>query len=348
MSTDLADFTEQTALGLWKCPDSQLILPADAPRPEWLGMRKAGIGGSDAAALMGDNHYDDGTPFFVWLDKTSDPNPDENEKRNNAMERGSMMEPIVRAKFEAKHPEIKTRRQGLHRSRKHPILLASVDCLTDDGGGAEFKTATSFSIKAWPEDWRDGVCPPLYAWQAKHYMLVTGRSHWYVVALIIDTWELVVWVIERDEQELELLQVVETEFWATHVETGIAPDIDWDHYTNAEVNARFPEATEGVLKLRSDTEQGLQLRELYTLRAALGAEKKEAEQEYDAVTDRMRMIAGPHEEVQLDGKKVFTLKNSSTNKVTNAGIAAAFGEDAVEKCKVRSYGRRISVSKNAI
>ena len=53
----------------------------DMPRDKWLELRRQGIGGSDAAAIMGLNPWK--TPMDIWLEKTGeflDDEEPENEK----------------------------------------------------------------------------------------------------------------------------------------------------------------------------------------------------------------------------------------------------------------------------
>lgn len=335
-----------TVIKPWSCPDSTLILKADAERAEWLKWRKGGIGGSDAASLMGDNPYDDGTPFFVWQDKTSDDDPEKADKRNKAMERGQMMEGIVRKKFE-EQTGLTTRRQGLHQSKSNPVMIASVDALASDGGGLECKTATTWAIKKWPVGWdTDNVCPPLYAWQAKHYMKVTGRRHWWIACLIIDTWTLVVWRIDWDdvEDDMNLLEVVETEFWNTHVVTGVPPEFDEDHFTNDEIAARWPSVVEAVIDYPAESEKAQEIRDLVITRRALAQDKKDAEEEYDDISSKLKAIAQGYEEVRVDGKKVFTMKMSGgKGRVTNDQILVAYPDVDLDKCRVKSTGRTLYV-----
>jgi len=40
----------------------------DMPREQWLELRRQGIGGSDAAAILGMNPWK--SPMDVWLEKT--------------------------------------------------------------------------------------------------------------------------------------------------------------------------------------------------------------------------------------------------------------------------------------
>lgn len=303
--------------GTWRVPGSKLILPMSAPRKEWLEARHNGLGGSDAAALMGANPYDDGTPWHVWRDKVQ---PVDDEQANRMMERGRRMEPIVRELF-TEQTGIRTRRQGLHQSRTDGELLASVDALAEDGGGGEWKTTTSWTQRKDPE-WEDR-CPPLYAWQAKHYLLVTGRSHWWVCCLVVDTWTPYVWLVERDEDELELLRTVETEFWRTHVAGNIEPEFDLDHYTTQEVRDRWPSVTGDTLSLTSDSELGSKVRNALREKREAAEDLKIAEAREATAKDTLRALTQGYEQIDLDGKKAVTLKESSSTRADPAAMRDA-------------------------
>lgn len=63
-------------------------------REEWLAERRKGIGGSDAAAIIGMNHYV--TPYMLWADKTGQlPEQEDNE----AMRQGRDLEQYVADRF---------------------------------------------------------------------------------------------------------------------------------------------------------------------------------------------------------------------------------------------------------
>lgn len=71
-----------------------LVSTRDMPRGEWLEHRKTGIGGSDAAAIVGMNPYV--TPFALWADKTGRmPAKEDNE----AMRQGRDLEQYVADRF---------------------------------------------------------------------------------------------------------------------------------------------------------------------------------------------------------------------------------------------------------
>ena len=56
------------AAGRRVTPTGRLILPADADRADWLTARRAGIGSSDIAAILGISRY--GNALSVYHDKT--------------------------------------------------------------------------------------------------------------------------------------------------------------------------------------------------------------------------------------------------------------------------------------
>ena len=65
-------------------------------RAEWLAARKAGIGGSDAAAIIGLNPFS--SPLTVWADKTSVDEPQE-ESESEAIWLGNVLEDHVARRY---------------------------------------------------------------------------------------------------------------------------------------------------------------------------------------------------------------------------------------------------------
>lgn len=64
-------------------------------REEWLRYRKQGIGGSDVAAILGISKWN--SAISLWLNKTNQTEDDTQE--NEAMEWGTIMEPVIRNHF---------------------------------------------------------------------------------------------------------------------------------------------------------------------------------------------------------------------------------------------------------
>lgn len=328
----------------WSCPDSKLVLPlsvasSDHGRSEWLVGRSKGIGGSDIASLLQDSPYDDSTPWFVWKDKT-DPHWRADEQKK-VMTRGQKLEPIVVEEFLLEHPEMTTKRQGLHQSREHPIMLANVDRLTSDGGGLECKTTTSNAVRSWAEKFGVGNAPEHYLDQCRWYALVTGRSHWWLAILVVDTWELLIWKVEVTDEQAELMTVVATEFWTTYVELGIEPDaVGW---SVPEVVARYPEDDGTTVNYDPESTEATLIHQLITERRDLDAAMKKDKARRTEIDNQLRMMAGGHAEIQVGGKKAFSWKTYSSTRLDGAALKEKEPEMWEQFAKT-SEGRSLYVS----
>lgn len=278
----------------WSCPDSFLVLRADAPREEWLEARRHGIGGSDASAIVGVNKYS--TAYSVWLDKTG---KSEDQETNQAMRMGNLLEPIVVQVFE-EDTGISTRRAGLMRSKHHEFMQVSVDRLTSDGGLLECKTSNGWLA----HEWEDGQVPDHAELQVQHALAVTGRSHAWVIGLI-DGRDTFIRRFERDEELIISLVEIEKGFWADHVVPDVAPAVT--HVDLAGLKSRFANA-------QADKKVTAERSTLVVLRAeyeeASEAEKLAKKNKDDAAA-RIREIAGDADTVTDDsGQTWFTVKQN--------------------------------------
>lgn len=136
-------------------------------RGEWLAQRKTGIGGSDAAAVLGLSKW--ATPLQVYLDKISN---ETNDFDSPSMKWGRILEPVIRQEY-ADHTgqEILKPQYELIRHQQCPFILASLDGFTADNRVVEIKT--SKYDRDWGEEGTDQV-PQEYLIQVQHYMAVTG------------------------------------------------------------------------------------------------------------------------------------------------------------------------------
>lgn len=213
------------------------MLRADAPREEWLRHRAAGIGSSDASAVLGLNRWS--SPYVVWAEKRGllPPKPDD-----DAMELGRLLEPVIVNRWSEK-AGVPIRRAGLMANRERPWLIASVDRLAGCGGIVEAKSL-SWRVA---EEWEDGQTPDHAEAQSQHQMAVTGRDHVHVVGLQDGR----TWLerrIDRDDQLIADMLSVEAELWAM-VTDGVEPPIDGSAVTTTALNDRWPalDETETVL-----------------------------------------------------------------------------------------------------
>lgn len=70
---------------------------------------------------------------------------------------------------------------------------------------------------------KNGEFPANYYCQCVHYMMISGAERWYLAVLVLGI-EFKVFVIERDEAEIEALRAAEADFW-NMVQTDTPPDV---------------------------------------------------------------------------------------------------------------------------
>lgn len=172
-------------------------------RKAWLKKRRTGIGGSDAAAICGLDPWR--TVLDVYLTKTEDVD----DPPNDAMRRGTVLEPAVRQMYsDATGNEILTPDEIVTHP-KHEWMLASLDGLVESQIVYEGKT--SRDRRGWGEPWSPDIPVP-YICQTQHYLAVTGREVAHVACLFGD-FEFGVYEVPADREFQEMLIEQEQAFW---------------------------------------------------------------------------------------------------------------------------------------
>lgn len=188
-------------------------------REEWLRYRKCGIGGSDVAAILGISKWNSG--ISLWLDKTNQTN--EPVEENEAMQWGTIMEPIIRNHFAEVTGKTVVEVKAMLQHPEHPFMLADVDGLTTDDEGnpaiLEIKTASEYKRAEWEND-----IPSYYQAQVQHYLCVTGVQKAYVAVLIGGN-SFNIYEVEADAEIQSMLIAVERKFWNC-VQNMIRPEMD--------------------------------------------------------------------------------------------------------------------------
>lgn len=201
---------------------------------EQLEERRAYLGGTDASALAGVNPPGWAQPISVYLEKVGLA-PDRPSSRMMGM--GTLLEPVVAGLF-TEATTIKLRRWGRPvRSRFYPWMGGHLDRIAEDGG--VFEAKWSMSKDGWGEslpnatpdepvivspDWK-AVVPLHYAVQVQHYLAVTGRPHAYLAALL-GYGDFRWYLLHRDEELIDRLIRLESDFWHQHVLAGVPPEPD--------------------------------------------------------------------------------------------------------------------------
>ena len=207
----------------------------DMSREQWLELRRQGIGGSDAAAIVGLDRYR--SAFDVYAEKIGlKPEQPDNE----AMRQGRDLEQYVAERFmEATGKKVR-RRNAMLQHPEYPFMTANIDrWVVGENAGLECKTTSVLNRTKFSQ----GEFPPNYYVQCVHYMAVTGAERWYLAVLVLNK-AFYVFTIERDEAEIQTLIDAEKDFWENHVLKQIPPAPDGTESTSELIKQLFPEARE--------------------------------------------------------------------------------------------------------
>lgn len=282
-------------------PTGVVVAPSGLDREQWLNVRRAGVGGSDVAAVLGMDKYRG--PVEVYLDKVGElPDRPRDPELDEAAFWGTALEPVV--------ADVVAERTGLHVVEgpgtlahvEHPWMLANLDrVVTDDPGGPavlEIKTRSAFQL----DEWRDGV-PDGPALQTHWYLAVTGYQHAHVAALVGGN-RLVVHRVERDEQLVEHLVALVGEFWQ-HIQERTPPPVDGSAAT-AELLAHLYDVRPDAVTLADPVEVEPLLDEL----AALKVREQQLADERRAIENKLKAIAGEAEVVRCRDETAFTWRQN--------------------------------------
>ena len=206
-------------------------------REEWLELRRHGIGGSDAAAIVGLSKW--ASPYTVWADKTGRL-PDKPD--TEAMRQGRDLEEYVAQRFsEATGKRVK-RCNAILYNPAYPHSHADVDrMIVGENAGLECKTTSTLDVKQFL-----GVeFPEKYYAQCVHYMAITGADRWYLAVLVLGK-EFHVYTLERDEAEIRALMDAETAFWEQYVETDTPPAADGAESTTDAIRTIYADSSQSI------------------------------------------------------------------------------------------------------
>ena len=205
--------------------------------------RRTGIGGGDAAALVGLSRY--GSPYSVWARLVGLLHPTPETPRQTI---GHELEPVIARLFHRETGLYVAGEQASVRHRRARWARGFVDGFVFeyewdrdsdlDGclGGFEAKTDGRFG-------WPDGV-PVNYQAQAQWYMLITGQPRWWFGVLFAG-FRFEVFVLDADRADQGLLARRAGQLWHRHVLTGEPPPVDGSDATADTLRQLYPEHVAG-------------------------------------------------------------------------------------------------------
>lgn len=240
-------------------------------REQWLEVRKGGIGSSDAAAAVGLNPYK--SQLELWLEKTGrSESASVHQGMNDPRFWGTLLEPYVAVAYQ----QMTNRRvRKLNAVLQHPTLpfmLANIDrevIGSPEVQILECKTAGEFGSRLW----KDGV-PEYIHLQVQHQLAVTGKAAADVAVLLCGQ-KLEIHRIERDDDVIARLMVLESHFWR-YVESDTPPPADGSE-SAAKALRHLYRGNDTALDLTEDAVLGNTFDALAALDEELAAKTREAE-----------------------------------------------------------------------
>lgn len=235
-------------------------------REQWIEERRRGIGGSDAAKVMGLSRW--GGPFTVYQDKV---NGVRTPVDSEAVHFGNVLEDIVAQEFARREGVKVRRRNSMTFSQEHPFMIANIDReLVGEKVGLECKTASAYKSGEWEGD----ELPDEYYVQVQHYCSVMDWEGCWI-ACLIGGQRFIYKYVPRNESFIGSMIRMERDFWEGHVLPQNPPPIGM--FDENIVGLMGQEDQTMLRASPEDIELARELLKVRTLYGELEARKKDLE-----------------------------------------------------------------------
>lgn len=280
-------------------------------KEQWHTTRRLGIGGSDVSAIAGMNRWK--SPIEVWMEKTGQI---ESKELGEAAYWGTTLEDVVAREYAKRSGLRVQKRNAILQHPKHKFMLANVDRIIHDKdrgrGILECKTTNEYKKGEWEED----KIPEEYAIQVHHYLAVTGLQ-FARIAVLIGGNKFEIKDIERDEEIIDYLIKIESDFWQM-VEKNIPPEMDGSSSATELLKYLYPNSNQASIELpqaESMVEEFLMLQEM---EKTIGTKK-------DSIANQIKQMMGENETAFTLTHKIGW-KSLITNRFNTTGFKVAHKE----------------------
>lgn len=287
----------------------------------WHALRRLGLGGSDASAVMGVNPWK--SSYALWAEKSGRVEP---SAAGPAAQWGNDLELAVARRFAKEAKCAVVAWPVILQSRAHEILLANVDFfivatseefpasrvtilrgLDPEPAGIlsilEVKT-TGVVSRGNPRGWADGQVPIGYEYQGLHYCAVTGQRE-VVFACLVGGSGLVIRRRSYEEIAVEHLIEAEEEFWRG-VREGYEPGITGLPSDFETLKAIYPESAPGSVVYLDDFAADL----VGEYREAQRSVAR-AEEHLNMLKARLERLIGDSESAEFNGRTLYTFRTTA-------------------------------------
>lgn len=280
-------------------PTGRYIGTWPAGSPEWHAARRPGVTGSEIAAVLGLSKWE--SPFSLWHRKRG---LAAQQPENEEMKWGKLLEPVILAEFQARHPELAVTSGGTYRHTDHTWQLGNPDGIARPADGSApaciVEVKTSYDDRGWGEAGTDHI-PVYYRAQVLWYLDTLGLDRALIPVLISgsDYREYQIVIDPADQALADELAHMRGQA-ATFLESirlNQRPDID-AHTATLQVIREMPDGVEDI-----DVEISRELADRYTrARAAYTA----AEQDKRRATAEILDLIGTGRRAVCLGETVAT------------------------------------------
>lgn len=296
-------------------------------REQWLEFRRQGIGGSDVSAIAGLNRWK--SPIEVWMEKTGQL---QDKEVGEAAYWGNVLEDVVAREFSRRTGLKVQKRNAILQHPKHLHMLANIDRMIVDKdmgrGILECKTANEYKKGEWEEE----LIPEEYALQVHHYLAVTGLK-FARIAVLIGGNKFEIRDIERDEEIIEYLVKIESDFWQL-VKSNTPPAMDGSGSATELLKALYPNSNQASIELPEAENLVEDFLRFQAMEKEIGTEK-------DAVANRIKNLMGENETAYTLTHKI-SWKSLTTNRFDTNGFKAAH-KDLYNQFVNESPSRRFTI-----
>lgn len=293
---------------------------------DWKKERQKGIGGSDAAAVLGVSRWK--SPLRLYLEKLGEIKP---EVDNNFMLWGRKLEKLVIEHFMEVTGKTVEKIDKILVHPEYPFMIANLDgYIPEEDAVVEVKTASSYKLDEWSGD----NIPVEYVLQGQHYLAVTGCSKVYYPVLIGGN-TFFIKEMTRDEELINMIIDAESKFWHENIEKRIPPEMTGAVDAKELLDKLYPTAREGM-KVELP-----HLEDVVNQLAVTQAKIKELEQLADELQAKIKEQMGEAEIAEV-GNFVVTWKSVTTERLDTSKLKKEL-PDVYKQFLTSSTSRRFSL-----
>lgn len=280
---------------------------AGETKETWLAKRGRGIGGSEAAAVLGLSPWE--TPVTVWLRKTGRAAP---KPENVAMRIGTELENFVaRLYTEETGREVRNHNAWL----EDGCLIGNIDRLVIPAGKhtaahkGVITTDRLLECKTSSVEWEDGV-PLYYQVQVQHYMgLAPTIQRADVACLFLMRKHFETFTVERDDEVIADMQGRLREWWERHVVRNETPQPT----SESDVRALWSRHNAGK-RITATPELARKIEKYKRLKESITRREELLQMRREEITIAMM---DAQEIVGTDGKPLVTYKSPDPSRKTD-------------------------------